>query len=229
MSTRADPPLPQAASFRLEQDRDRLVLRAEHLPNYAPIGVDWASDDVRRRIRGGKRQLLARAVGLHKYPRTSIVDATAGLGRDAYVLASLGAELTLLERCEQTAALLADALQRVPDDPAISRMRLFATEAVEWLHAHPATADVVLIDPMYPHSGKQALAKKEMQVLRALSGGDEDADALLPAALACATRRVVVKRPLKAPPLANAAPNFRITGSQARYDIYLPARGSTET
>lgn len=206
------------------------MLRAEHLPNYAPIRVDWASDDVRRRIRGGKRQLLGRAVGLHKYPRTSIVDATAGLGRDAYVLASLGAELTLLERCEQTAALLADALQGLPHgDPAISRMRLFATEAVDWLHAHPAAADVVMIDPMYPHSGKQALAKKEMQVLRALSGGDEDADALLPAALACATRRVVVKRPLKAPPLANATPAFRIKGSQARYDIYLPARSSTET
>jgi 16S rRNA (guanine1516-N2)-methyltransferase len=72
---------------------------------------------------------------------------------------------------------------------------------------------------MYPERGKAALAKKELQLLRELTGGDPDADELLLAANA--RRRVVVKRPLSAPALAGRAPSVALRGTQARFDIYL--------
>lgn len=217
-----DPAAP-SPSFAFEQGEDRLLLRALHRPQYGPISADWQSPDVRRRVQGGKRQLLARAVGLNKRAALHVVDATAGLGRDAYVLAALGATLTLIERSRPVSALLADALARAQaaQDPAAARMRHVEADAIDWLQAHPRSADVVLLDPMYPHSGKSALAKKEMQLLRELNGGDADADALLPVAMAAATRRVVVKRPLKAPPLAGHEPSLSLAGSQARFDLYL--------
>lgn len=218
------PSADRSAAFVLETFEGRLQLRALHRPRMRPIFADWHGAETRRRVAAGKRQLLGRAVGLHQYPATRLLDATAGLGRDAYVLACLGAEVTMLERCAQAQALLADALRRLQDQAVAARLRLVKADAIDWLRQHPQAADVVLLDPMYPEDGKTALARKEMQLLRELTGGDGDADALLPAALRCARRRVVVKRAVKARELAGLMPDYRLQGTQARYDVYLPER-----
>ena len=177
-------------------------------------------------MRAGKRQLLARAVGLHKHPTLHVLDATAGLGRDAFTLAALGARVTLAERHPTVAALLEDARERALRDPATAA----AAARTAIVHADgrklmgpPASFDVVYLDPMYPGHGKAALAKKELQLLRELTGGDADADALL--ASANARRRIVVKRPLSAPALAGRPPSLALSGTQARFDVYLCNNG----
>jgi 16S rRNA (guanine1516-N2)-methyltransferase len=173
-------------------------------------------------VRAGRKQLLARAVGLHRERDLAILDATAGLGRDAFTLAALGARLTLAERHPTVVALLEDARTRALQDPATAdaaaRLQIVHADGRK-LMGPPARFDVVYLDPMYPERGKAALAKKELQVLRELTGGDADADALLEAANA--RRRVVVKRPLSAPPLAGRKPSLALSGTQARFDIYL--------
>ncbi len=94
--------------FCLRRDaEDRLSLAAPHLEGYGAMVVDWASADVQRRIGGGRKQLLAKAVGLHKKPTLRVFDGTAGLGRDGFTLASLGATVTLAERNPVLLALLA--------------------------------------------------------------------------------------------------------------------------
>jgi 16S rRNA (guanine1516-N2)-methyltransferase len=181
---------------------------------------------VRRRIQGGRRQLLARAVGLHKDRDLAVLDATAGLGRDGFTLAALGARVTLAERHPTVAALLEDARERALRDPdaaeAAGRTEIVQADARK-LIGPPARFDVVYLDPMYPERGKAALAKKELQLLRELTGGDADADGLLEAANA--RRRVVVKRPRSAPPLAGRPPSLALSGSQARFDVYLCRQG----
>jgi 16S rRNA (guanine1516-N2)-methyltransferase len=177
---------------------------------------------VQRRVRAGRRQLLARAVGLHKDRNLAVLDATAGLGRDGFTLAALGARVTLAERHPTVLALLEDARERALRDGASAE----AAGRTEIVHADarklmgpPARFDVVYLDPMYPERGKAALARKELQLLRELTGGDADADALLGAAHA--RRRIVVKRPRAAPPLAGRPPSLALAGSQARFDVYL--------
>jgi len=173
-------------------------------------------------VRGGRRQLLARAVGLHRERALHILDATAGLGRDGFTLAALGARVTLVERHPTVARLLADARQRALGDAATAqaaaRTEIVCADARK-LIGPPARFDVVYLDPMYPERGKAALAKKELQLLRELTGGDADADALLESAHA--RRRVVVKRPRGAPPLAGRPPSLALSGTQARFDVYL--------
>jgi len=217
--------------FELREIDGRLSLRAPHLAGYGAISADWQSADVRRRIQGGKKQLLARAVGLHKHPNLQVLDGTAGLGRDGYTLAALGATVTLVERTPALVRLLRDAQARalIDDSSRAIASRMTVVEAVthELLARCAAEAtrwDVVYVDPMYPEDGKSALPAKEMQVLRDLTGGDADADTLLEPALACARQRVVVKRPAKAPWLAGRKPNLEYLGTQARFDVYLPAR-----
>ena len=221
-------------SFALEENAAGLLeLRALHRPNYGAIHADWTGAELRRRIAGGKRQPLAKAVGLHKQQPgeapLSVLDANAGLGRDGYTLAALGAAMTLAERNASIHALLANAHARAlaaPDCAAIA-------QRIELLHAEAAAVldgsrqwDVVYLDPMYPDDGKAALPSKEMQILRDLTGGDADADALLQPALACARRRVVVKRPLKAPFMAGVEASLSLRSTLLRFDIYLKPSSS---
>jgi 16S rRNA (guanine1516-N2)-methyltransferase len=83
--------------------------------------------------------------------------------------------------------------------------------------------DVIVMDPMFPQ-GRRAAERKPMRVLRMLAGDDEDADALLAAALAAGVHRVAVKRPLHAPPLdAGRAPGVVHKGKAVRFDVYIQA------
>lgn len=180
----------------------------------------------RREHGGGTGQLIAKAVGLKKARQSlHVLDATAGLGQDAFVLASLGCRLTLFERSPVIHALLSDGLARAAlneqSAPIAARMALQPGNSIGWLErAEAGAADVIYLDPMFPHRDKSALVKKEMQVFRTAVGDDDDSPALLEAALAVATYRVVVKRPRKAEPVSGPEPTTRIEGKSSRYDIY---------
>ena len=126
---------------------------------------------------------------------------------------------------------MTDALERGRLDPElapiINRMHLVQADAIAWLAQCPANEkpDVVYLDPMYPHRSKSALVKKEMRFLRALVGDDEDAQQLLKAALDCARKRVVVKRPKGAPEIGEPSedhkkPSSAVPSKNTRYDLY---------
>ena len=192
-----------------------------------PIRVDFISGAVahRRLFGGGSGQMIAKAVGIAPGIRPTMIDATAGLGRDAFVLAELGCAMTLIERQPLIAALLEDGLQRASADPEVgpivARMKLLCGNAIELLSAwNDEEPQVIYLDPMFPHRDKSALVKKEMRLFRPLAGDDDDAPALLDAALALATHRVVVKRPRKAPAIAGKPPGYTLEGKSSRFDIY---------
>jgi 16S rRNA (guanine1516-N2)-methyltransferase len=167
-------------------------------------------------------EALARAVGARRGHRPQVVDATAGLGRDAFVLAARGCDVTLVERDSVVAALLDDGLARARADEATSAIaaRMTALEADATTVLGRAPSDVVVIDPMHPPRRKSAAVKKEMRVLRARVGTDPDSDHLLAAARQAARERVVVKRPKGAEPLAGLAPSGAVAGRTTRFDIY---------
>ncbi len=215
----------------LRHQSDGLVLAGDERLYGKPLRVDFVQGRAahRRRFGGGRGQLVAKACGLSKGITPNVVDATAGLGRDAFVLASLGAEVLLIERVDAIAALLGDGLMRAAGDPEIAaiiaRMRLIKGDAVSELEALVAEAafspQVIHLDPMFPHREKSALVKKEMRLFRELAGDDPDASRLLEAALDVATHRVVVKRPRKAPPIEGPAPQHSVVGKTSRYDLYV--------
>lgn len=212
-----------ARGFLLEPDAaGRLGLRAQHRPEVGRLYIDWSDAEQQRRVAGGRRQLLARAAGIGRRSPLRVLDATGGLGRDAHLLASLGAEVSLAERQPMIYALLASAWEacRARTPEVAARLTLHAVDAFELLKSGQRW-DVVYLDPMYPHRRKHALPGKEMQFFRELTGGDLDADGLLPLARRCADWRVVVKRPLAAAPLADTPPDQCLRGSQARFDLYL--------
>ena len=209
---------------------DRLDLGETRRRTGGPIFVDFAAGPVgyRRRTATGRRQPLARAIGLGHGPVT-VIDATAGLGRDSFLLACLGYTVVAVERSVVLGALLSDGLARAraASDETLRtiarRITLKVTDARELLAGMVAGAepDVVYLDPMYPPKKKTALVKKEMRICRRLVGDDEDAGELWAVARQVARRRVVVKRHRHAPPLGPQVA-IKYHGKMVRYDVYQP-------
>lgn len=219
--------------YQLVDTGERLELRDTHDQKIGAVYVDFTSGKAQHRLKfgGGKGQALAKAIGLHKRSNPVVIDATAGLGRESFVLASLGCDVTLLERNDKVHALLEDGLRRAEASTdgslssIISRMNLVKADAQQWLLEQSLAAqspDVVYIDPMFPERNKSALVQKEMRFFHEVVGDDADAVALVAIARRVAKHRVVVKRPRLAEQLADSKPAFVITGKTTRYDVYLP-------
>ncbi|MFL1484471.1 class I SAM-dependent methyltransferase [Marinobacter sp. LN3S78] len=210
-------------------DERGLSLQATGRKAPGPVRAEFVSGKAGYRLAhgGGTGQLIAKAIGLKRTNDTlHILDATAGLGQDAFVLAGLGHQVTLLERSPVIHALLEDGLARAAANDStaavVSRMSLVLADSITWLKARAGgpVADVIYLDPMFPHRDKSALVKKEMQLFRPVVGDDPDAATLLEAALACARYRVVVKRSRRAPAIEGASPGLTLEGKSSRYDVY---------
>ena len=105
-----------AVRWNLTHDEDNLmalVMTPEHLelrkrdePKLGGIFVDFVGGAMahRRKFGGGRGEAVAKAVGIKGDYLPDVVDATAGLGRDAFVLASVGCRVRMLERNPVVAA-----------------------------------------------------------------------------------------------------------------------------
>ncbi len=174
------------------------------------------------------KQPLARAVGIKSGFRPVIFDATAGCGQDSFVFASLGCKVILCERSPILWALLDDALARGKQTSgsiaqALERMSLLQGHAPELLSTLAEPPHTIYFDPMYPHSSKSALHKKEMRIIRALVGNDNDAATVFNQLRDRAANRVVVKRPKGAKTVDASKPSHSIIMKNSRFDVYLTA------
>lgn len=174
------------------------------------------------------RELLVRASRVKGVdgPLTA-VDATAGLGEDALLLAAAGFQVRLYERDPVIAALLSDALRRGAQQtrlaPVVERMKLECADSITALPRLDVQPDVVVLDPMFPQRQKSALIKKKFQLLQKLEQPCAEEKELLDAAISCGPRRIVIKRPLKGPYLAGVKPSYSLKGNTIRYDCIVKA------
>ena len=204
-----------------------------------PVRVDFTAGaaDHRRHYGGGKKQLIAKAVGIEGAYRPAVLDLTAGLGQDAFVLATLRCRVTLIERHPIVYQLLRDGLQRATEQGdeelrrIIAGMTLIEADGGQYLRDVSPFPEVVYFDPMFPEQVKTARVKKAMQALHRLVGQDTDAGSVLAQALQRTRYRVVVKRPRKAPGLHQQyrqlnlpEPGLVLAAKTSRYDIYPLAK-----
>ena len=214
----------ESSSVRLVRDDCGLALVGD--------GMELRGDFSRMlpRLRQGRLQqeLLVKAARIKGAEAPTAIDCTAGLGEDSLLLAAAGFVVTLFERDQTIAALLADALERAAADPrlaeAVGRMTLVADDSSTGLATLPEPPDVVYLDPMFPARTKSAAVKKKFQLLHHLEQPCEEEEALVAAALAAQPRKVVIKRPAKGALLAGMKPSYSVAGKAVRYDVLVPPR-----
>ena len=173
----------------------------------------------------GRGQNLAKAVGMKFNKNRNIIDATAGLGYDSFILASLGAKVTLIERSQKIHELLQNGIDEGISfggeiEKIINRMELLFGDSKDILPK--LTPEVIMIDTMYKDRKKTALVKNNMRLVREIVGPDSDYIELLKVALNCAKNRVVLKQPRYAEPIKEIRKcSHQILGRTIRYDVYM--------
>ena len=173
----------------------------------------------------GRGQNLAKAVGMKFNKNRNIIDATAGLGYDSFILASLGAKVTLIERSQKIHELLQNGIDEGISfggeiEKIINRMELLFGDSKDILPK--LTPEVIMIDTMYKDRKKTALVKNNMRLVREIVGPDSDYIELLKVALNCAKNRVVLKQPRYAEPIKEIKKcSHQILGKTIRYDIFM--------
>lgn len=234
-------PLPAAARHVLDAGAGGLCLRnvGDAAQGPSATRVDFTDPALLYRLRtSGRRQGLGQALGLHRQPQPFVVDATAGLGRDALVMAHLGCRVLMLERSPLIHALLEDGLARAQLAgsepllvPALARLQLQLAEAREWLRAAAMGAgevpEIVYLDPMFPPRNKSAKVKKDIALLQDVLGTETDFASLLQAARAVARSRVIVKRPGSKGDADLPQPTFTVPGKTAHFEVYASSSASS--
>lgn len=164
-------------------------------------------------------------MGLRAGKTPMIIDATAGLGRDSFLLASLGAQVIMMERSSKMHALLDQGMKRAAAEGGqlreiIGRMTLMKGDAKDLIPE--LSSEAILIDPMHPPRNKSALVRQDLRQVRDIVGTDDDAADLVRLALMHARNRVVLKWPAKADPIAGIKPcTHQIRGKTTRYDVFM--------
>ena len=173
----------------------------------------------------GRGQNLAKAVGMKFNKNRNIIDATAGLGYDSFILASLGAKVTLIERSQIMHELLQNGINEGISfggeiEKIINRMELLFGDSKDILPK--LTPEVIMIDTMYKDRKKTALVKNNMRLVRDIVGPDSDYIELIKVALNYASNRVVLKQPRYAEPIKEIRKcSHQILGKTIRYDIFM--------
>ena len=221
----------------LLEEKDRLSCLSDGLS----VAPEW--DKLQRRVvsAGRKSELLLQAAKITS-DRT-VIDATAGFGHDSLILASTGAQVTMLEQQPLMALLLLAEQQRMNALPnwqkLMSRLQIINVDALSYfakLQTDAKAVDVVYLDPMFPENsyqdsktGKGAKVGKHMQALHQLANPPtlEQEKQLLQNAQAIVSQqgqkqgRVVVKRPQLAPLLDNQQPSESWHNEAVRFDGYF--------
>jgi hypothetical protein len=201
---------------------DRFVL---HVDSDRLLAVDDAVCRSLSRARlHRKGSTLINSMGKGKPDQRWILDATAGLGQDAFRLAAAGYRVLAIERNPALALLLhAFVAEHRRRYPILDRVVICCADSAIVMRDYPLywpKPSVVYLDPMF-ESPRTAAQKKRMQALSAWLGNQGDSDALLAPARALASERVVVKRGRMLPPLAGVLPDQMIASRAGRPHVVM--------
>ncbi len=213
---------------------DQLYLQKTGAAKLGPVYVDFLSPQLSYRQHRGrvKHEPLIKAMGVSDTSKSlRVLDCTAGLGIDGFLLAAAGCQVHLLERSTVMSALLENgltrALQSAELTPLMHRLSHQRVDAKDYLSAllhksNPEYYDVIYLDPMFSMQTKQkGLVKKGMQYLRHLLPDESNLIELFLLAHRVARYRVVIKRPRLAPVLdSEYLPTSQQIGKRNRFDLY---------
>ena len=212
--------------FRIIKKDNIIFLQSIKCNDWLPFSINFSSNNFIRRKNQANSQDIIKAIGIKgNLIKPKVLDTTAGQGRDSFILASLGCNITLLERNKVIYLLLKNAIENAKNNDElkniVKNMTIINQDSVKFLENNNDFFDVIYLDPMFPKSKKSRLVKKDMQIFREIVGNDLDSSKILESALKSNTKRVVVKRMNKSDFLDNKKPNFSIKGTSIRFDVYI--------
>ena len=181
----------------------------------------YHTDQFSRRIANYQREKhLKKAIGFKSSISKKILDGTGGLGHDAFILALLGQEVTIIEKNIGLCILIEEAINNLPDisyfNLAKNKISIVNGDSREYFD-QIQDFDVIYLDPMFNSTKKIARTKSLSFIDAYLSDYDNPLDDFL----AANYKRIVIKRELKAPYGNLIEPTVSFRGSSIRFDVYV--------
>ena len=182
----------------------------------------------KRRIEQSPQQkdLLRDALGDLKGKKLRILDATAGLCRDALRLAYWGHEVWACEREKKLSQEILNALKEAQHDDFykswIHKLHYIPQSTEDFLNEFKGLSfEIIIIDPMFAIEGRKSLPKKELQILQEKVSNEDNAEELLSFCWKFKAQKIILKRPLKATYIGPRKPTHSYKGRAHRWDVFV--------
>ena len=165
---------------------------------------------------------------IFKAKNLNILDCTGGFARDAAILASLGNEVTLIERNPLVMSLLVDAREKIKSDDVrsiFSKIKIRFGNCIDFIRDTNKHFDYIYFDFMF-NINKSALPSKNEQFLRKIVKNDinENID-IVHETIQRVTSKIVIKEHIS----SNDYENFDIINTYKRKIVkYHLLQGKSE-
>ena len=184
------------------------------------IMIDFFDKRMNNKI---KQRLSGKKDIFHKlFPKknSTLLDCTAGYGRDGYILRSMGFNVTMIENSPIISLLLNDALKKLK----LSDFIMYHGNSYDYLSHSEKYYDYIYIDFMFNKLKKNSLSSKNDETLKLISFQENDKNNIIRLAIKKSNSRVVVKEPKNS--LSNILkPEYTIKTKLLNFNIYKGNNG----
>ena len=201
-------------------NKDRIELINASYKEAVSISIDFLDEAINNKIKSrlsGKKDIFSK---LFPIKNSTLLDCTAGYGRDSYVLRSMGFNITMIENSPIMSLLLNDALKKLK----LSNFKMYHGNSYDYLNHSEKYYDYIYIDFMFDKLKKNSLSSKNDETLKLISFQENNKNNLIRLAIKKANSRVVVKEPKYS--LSNILkPEYTIKTKLLNFNIYKGSNG----
>jgi len=181
----------------------------------------FRSGSFTNRIKNFQREAhLKKAIGYGGESSKRILDCTGGLGHDAFILALLGQNVTVIDKNKGLCILFELALESLPKTSYF----LEAKERITIINDNSASFidklldyDVVYIDPMFKDKGTAGRSGVMSLISDYLDDFTDVSDILIRSKF----NRMVIKRQKQFKQSGNGSPSFILSGKSINFHIFI--------
>ena len=181
----------------------------------------FRSGSFTNRIKNFQREShLKKAIGYGGESSKKILDCTAGLGHDAFILALLGQYVTFVEKNKGLCILFELALENLPPtsyfQEAKERITIINDDSASFVDKL-FDYDVVYIDPMFEDRGNAGRSGMMSLISDYLDDFTDVSDVLIRSKF----NRLVIKRQKQFKQSGNIAPSFILHGKSINFHVFI--------
>ncbi|NCN42158.1 class I SAM-dependent methyltransferase [bacterium] len=161
-------------------------------------------------------------------PSLRVFDAFGGFAQDGFLLACAGHDVLNMEKNPLVHLVTKAAWDSQNEEAWILEknvnLSLSEGDSFEFLSGTQEFFDVIYWDPMFEKLKSKSKSALPMQILQSLLNQKESAPLDFDWALRLSLQRapkVVMKLPIKGPPLVKKSPSHQIPGKTIRYDVFI--------
>ena len=164
---------------------------------------------------------------IFKKKGATVLDCTAGFGRDSYILAKYGFSVTMIEKNPITTLLLNNSIGKLLGGTEVyNRLKLIHGDSYDYLKLCDKQYDYIYIDFMFNKLKNSPLSSKNDETLKLISDDKENRMKLLNLAKKKCKDKVIIKNYKYSPSITGITPDYQIKTKLLNYYIFLSEYGS---